>query len=308
MTPSAAHGQATGQSPPGASGRATLQVVAGVLGFATISIFTQLATGDGTSLIVVLCLRYLIALVPLVMMAGIDAIRAVPRRRVFELTVGGGGLQAAVAWLSLSALAYIPAATLVFLFYTFPVWVTVMAAARRTEPITWHRVIALLLALTGIASTVGLRSASGLRPEGVALALTASVLYAAFLPIMRRLQFGVSPRTATTFVALGAAVIFLAGATLTSAEVTPLSVQSWVWVGALGVLSTALSFTLFLSGLGTLGPMRTAIVSTVEPFFVAILAALVLDQPVTRGILAGGTCIGAAVLLLQMNGDRQRAA
>ena len=77
-------------------------------------------------------------------------------------------------------------------------------------------------------------------------------------------------------------------------------------IAALAILSTALPFTLFLSGLRTLGPMRTAIVSTIEPFFVAILAALVLDQPLTRGILFGGTCIAGAVVLLQLGPSLER--
>ena len=54
--------------------------------------------------------------------------------------------------------------------------------------------------------------------------------------------------------------------------------------------------------------MRTAIVSTVEPFFTALLGAWVLSQPLTRGTLVGGAMIAAAVVLLQLkssdNGSR----
>jgi drug/metabolite transporter (DMT)-like permease len=306
VTTSPAPNELAVASAPVAAPRATMQVVAAVLGFSTISIFTRLATRDGTTLASVLFLRYLIALGPLVLVAGPLALRAVPRRRAIELTVIGGGFQSVVAWLTLSALDYIPAATLVFLFYTFPAWVTIFAAIRRTEPITGRRVAALFIALTGIALTVGFRSGGRIRPTGVALALAAAVLYAAFLPIIRRLQADVSPTTATTFVALGAGAIFLLGAAMSRTLALPLSLMTWTWITSLALLSTALPFTLFLSGLRTLGPMRTAIVATVEPFFVAILAAVVLDQPLTRGILFGGTCIASAVVLLQLNARPSR--
>jgi len=280
---------------------APLRVVAAVAGFSTIAIFTQLATRQGATLPSVLFLRYAVALGPLVVVAGSRAIGGVPRKQAIELTAIGGGFQAAVAWLTLSALEYIPAATLVFLFYTFPAWVTIVAAVRRTEPITARRVVALLLALLGIALTVGVRSARITDPRGVALALTASFLYAAFLPTVRRIQGTVASATAATFIALGAAIIFLLGASLAGRLSLPPTAVSWIWIVALGILSTAVPFSLFLSGLRALGPMRTAIVSTVEPFFVAILAAVVLDQPFTSGILVGGSCIAGAVILLQLD-------
>lgn len=294
---------------PGATPRATIQVVAAVLGFSTITIFTRLALRQGATLPSVLFLRYALALLPLILVAGWPSVRSVPRRRAVELTVIGGGMQAAVAWLTLTALEYIPAATLVFLFYTFPAWVTIFAAVRRTEPITAARVLALLLALTGIVLTVGIRSATTIHPSGVALALAASVLYAAFLPIIRSVQADVSSATATAYIAFGAGLIFLIGATATETLSLALSPLAWTWIVLLALFGTALPFAFFLSGLRTLGPMRTAIASTIEPFFVAVLAALVLDQPLTPGILTGGICIVGAVVLLQLRlpevrGDR----
>ena len=60
-----------------------------------------------------------------------------------------------------------------------------------------------------------------------------------------------------------------------------------------------LAFVAFMRGLGLLGPVRTAIVSTVEPFFTAVLGAAVLAQPAGPATFVGGTLIAAAVLLVQ---------
>lgn len=57
-----------------------------------------------------------------------------------------------------------------------------------------------------------------------------------------------------------------------------------------------------LRGLPVLGPGHTAIVTTAEPFFVATLAALVLDQPIRIRTVLGGSLIAVAVLLLQRSG------
>jgi len=45
--------------------------------------------------------------------------------------------------------------------------------------------------------------------------------------------------------------------------------------------------------------VRTAIISTAEPLWAALLGWLVLSQPVTLGTAVGGACIAAAVVLLQ---------
>ncbi|HEX5580544.1 MAG TPA: EamA family transporter, partial [Gemmatimonadaceae bacterium] len=63
--------------------------------------------------------------------------------------------------------------------------------------------------------------------------------------------------------------------------------------------STALGFVIFLRGLAILGPVRAAIIATVEPFWTAALGALVLGEPLTGATLAGGGLIALAVLLLQ---------
>ena len=72
----------------------------------------------------------------------------------------------------------------------------------------------------------------------------------------------------------------------------------------LQLLSLAISGVFFMMGLMRLGPVRTAIVSTVEPFLTALLGAAVLDQPLTPRTLAGGAAIVAAVIILQSRRTR----
>ena len=74
-------------------------------------------------------------------------------------------------------------------------------------------------------------------------------------------------------------------------------------IAGLAVVSTAISFMLFLRGLKALGPVRTAIISTIEPFCTALLGASVLGQPLTKDTLLGGAFIAGAVVLLQLKNE-----
>jgi drug/metabolite transporter (DMT)-like permease len=77
-------------------------------------------------------------------------------------------------------------------------------------------------------------------------------------------------------------------------------VTAWYAIVGLSLISTVGAFLMFLSGLRVLGPVRTAIVSTIEPFFTLLLGAGILAQPLTKTTIVGGALIAGAVVLLQL--------
>lgn len=268
--------------------------------FGGIAIVVTLATRAGASLEGTLFWRYVIGGALLAMVSGGVAPLRAPGRRAVGVTAGVGVLQAAVAFISLSALAYIPVAMLTFLFYTFPAWIALFAAMRGTERLTSRRMAALALALAGIGVMVGHPGGDALHPLGIALALGSAFLYAVYVPLLGRLQRTIATPVVATYSAIGAAVAFAIGALVRGgAESMLLPPAGWAAAGVLGVVSTALGFLLFLAGLETLGAVRTAILSTVEPFCTALLGAIVLGQAITPGTIMGGVLIAAAVVLLQ---------
>ena len=282
--------------------RATLYVLFSACCFGSIGIFTTIAMRGGARLIDVLFWRYAIAAVLLVLVSGgMTAIR-MPARRALPLGILTGGGQAAVAFVTLSALRFIPVATLTFLFYTYPTWVAVISAVRGEERLTIPRVVALALSLSGIALMVGMPGAGGLHPAGVALALFGALLYALYIPMINTLGAGLPPAVTSVFAAGGAAIIFLAATVGQGGPHVAASPATWGAIGMLAVLCTVIAFIVFLRALAVLGPVRTAIISTVEPFWAAILGGLVLGQRLAPRALLGGTLIAAAVILLQLRG------
>jgi drug/metabolite transporter (DMT)-like permease len=278
---------------------ATLSVVAGALCFATITIFVTLATRAGAPLLTVLGGRYVVAAAILVVPVVREGWPGLDARRAARIAILGGSGQAVVSFLSLSALDFLPAATLVFLFYTYPAWVAGLAAIRGTEQLNARRLTALALSLAGVTALVGLPGAATVHPTGALLALSAALAYALYIPLLQQLQQGTTPAGASLLVAAGVAVIFLVGAAVGHRLVFTLPWTAWGAIVGLGAFSTAAAFVLFLRGLAILGPVRAAVVSTAEPFFAAVMAAVVLHQPVGIPLLAGGALIAAAVVLLQ---------
>jgi len=163
-------------------GRATLLIVVSALSFGSISVLTVLVMRAGVPLLTAMAWRYVLGAALLLGIVSIKQLGSVPKQRLVQLLLIGGFGQALITYLSLHALEYIPVGPLAFLFYTYPAWVALLAAMRRTEKLTSMRAIALTLALVGVTVMIGAPSTDKLNPIGVILALASALLYSAYLP------------------------------------------------------------------------------------------------------------------------------
>lgn len=282
--------------------RGTLAVVVSACCFGSISPLTVVATSHGMALPAVQAWRYLTTAALLVAAASLrrppaPAAGVPPWYAPRVLLLAGGG-QTAVATLALLALRWLPAATASFLFYTYPAWVAVLAAVRGSEPLDPRRISALAIALLGIGAMVGAPDTGALSPVGMTIVLGAAVVYAVYIPVLSRLQQGRDALDVARAIGVGGTLVFGSWAAATG---TLLAIPDGTALGASllqGMLSAG-SFLGFLAGLQRLGPVRTAITSTVEPFWTAMLGVLVLGQPLGAGTAVGGLAIMVAVLILQ---------
>ena len=279
--------------------RAAGLILLAACAYGTLSIGTTLAARGGVALVALMAWRYTLAAPLLVVAAGGPArLRIAPGRALALILLGGGG-QTLVTWLSLSSLSWISPAALGFLFYTYPAWVVLMAAVTGSERLTAERIGALAIALLGITVMVGSPWSAALPFQGVARALGAALIYAGYIPLLHRMRGPLEASVASTFVIAGAAAVFVVWAGATGTLLVGMTLGMWSVALVLALFSTAVAFIAFLRGLAVLGPVRTAILSTFEPFWTVLLAAVVLGQSIGGATLAGGACIITAILWLQ---------
>jgi drug/metabolite transporter (DMT)-like permease len=280
--------------------RATLLIVLSAISFGSISVLTVLVTAAGIPLLTAMAWRYVLGAALLGAIARPRQLRSVPKQRIVQLLVIGGCGQALITYLSLHALEYISVGPLAFLFYTYPAWVALLAAIRKTERLTPVRVVALTLALAGVTIMVGV-PAEKLNSIGVMLALGSALLYSGYLPALEHVQEGIPALIATFLLIVGAAIAFVVAALLAGDLFLPAGLAVWSEILLLALVATVIAFLTLIKGLAVLGPVRTAIVATVEPFFTATLGMLVLGNQLSVATIIGGVLIAGAVLLIQLN-------
>lgn len=284
-------------------GRATLLIVVSAFSFGSISVLTVLTTTAGVPLLTTMAWRYVLGAVLLGAVVHIKLVSSIPRQRIIQLLLIGGVGQALITYLSLHALEYIPVGPLAFLFYTYPAWVALLAAVRRTEKLTPVRVLALMLALTGVTIMIGAPTEK-LNPIGVTLALASAFLYSAYLPTLAHVQEDIPALLSAFLLIVGAAISFVTVALFAGELFVPKGAAVWSNILVLSLVSTVIAFSSLIKGLSILGPVRTAIIATVEPFFTAILGAVVLANQFGVATLIGGILIAAAVLVIEWSSAR----
>lgn len=280
--------------------KATALIILSALSFGSLSTLTVLSGREGVPLLTAMFWRYLLAALILGLVLRKKVVRDIHRSAAFRLMIIGALGQAFVTYVSLYALEYLPVGPLAFMFYTYPAWLALISAVLGREALTLSRFTALSIAMIGIVVMVGAPGTASLGTFGIILALGAALLYAIYLPSLNHAQRGITPLLSSFYLICGVLTSFLVANIVTRNLQTPATTAIWAYVGTMAVFSTVIAFVSLIAGLRVLGPVRTSIIATIEPFFTAILGAVLLGEPLTRFVLAGGALIAGAVLLLQI--------
>ncbi|MEO0561606.1 MAG: DMT family transporter [Chloroflexota bacterium] len=212
------------------------------------------------------------------------------------LLIGGAGL-AVVA-----ALPYIDAGVYVVLFFTYPA-MTGLLGVLTGHPLPMRGWVALALTTLGVALTVpsiftgGLASTSAL---GVYIALFNAVLVALYMIAVGRIT---RPYPATIWTAVWSitGVVMLLGPLLLALGVSvPPSTRVWALFAGMSLFGTVLPVFGLTMGVRKLGAGRAAIIGTLEPVLVILLAAGLLDERLLPIQLLGAICIVGSILILEV--------
>lgn len=261
--------------------------------FGAMAIFARLAYDDGADVTAVLFLRFSAAAA---LMAGLLRLRGLrwPRGRLLAGLAAMGGVGYVGQSLSFfTALTLAPASLVALLLYAYPAIVTVLSSVLLGTRLTPGKVVALGVALTGTALTLG-PELDG-KPLGIVLGLSAAFIYSGYILAGSRLTplSGALPSAA---VVMAAAAAVYAAIVVVQRPTFPSTAGSWAAVAGIAVVSTVVAVTAFFAGMERVGAADASTLSTLEPVVTVVLAAVVLDERITVVQLAGGLLILAAVI------------
>ena len=274
-----------------------LLIAVSAASFGTLAIFGRYAYNDGMDIYTVLFLRFGISAS---FMTVILLLRKehFPRGRILAQLVGMGALgYVGQSFLYLTAIKYASAGLVALLLYLYPFFVGILSIIFLREKITSIKIIALVLALTGAALTVGPVSPTSGQLIGALMAITAALIYSIYIIVGAGVMKHVTAVQSSTIIFASAGAVyglltFVNGARL------PASNSGWLAMLGIIVVSTIIPVVTFLAGLERVGPTNAAMLSTLEPIVTVLLAAWLFGDKLLPIVLLGGGLILVAVILL----------
>jgi len=246
---------------------------------------------------------FLVLLLALLVLRGRRRL-ALPRADVFRMfSVGVLGVAVSNYFYYL-AIQRTNVATAIILQYTAPVWILAYTVARGLQKPTLQRVLATVVALTGIALVVGVFGSGGLRldPSGVIMALIASFSFAFYNLAGHSILARYDRWIVLLYVILGASLFWILVNPPWKIEAAHYGFSQWLFLFVFSIISVLGPFAFYFAGLQHLEPTRAVIVSCLEPVFSIAIAALLLGERLHSLQSFGIVLVLAAIIVVQLPG------
>jgi len=302
-------------------------VVVSAIAFGSGGLFARPVYAAGVDWLTLMAWRFAIAgaLAWVVLLArprSRHALRALPRRTLL-VSIGLGAWYVTNTATYYAGITTVPLGLAALIVYIYPPVVAVLAL-RLGRPLEGRRAwSALGIAVLGVALAVGGIDAATAPPtEGLLLIIASPLLYAVWIILAARHSGERSDRTGqeadegVSTSVIGAVMLSSTAAVYWSANlaighpVLPADIPGDAWPGIIAVALIAgfVSVQAFYAGAQRVGAAQASLISTVEPLWTIVAAALLYNEHLQPIQLAGGALILAGVLLSQTRGGRRSGA
>lgn len=213
------------------------------------------------------------------------------------------GLVNAVYYVAIDRL---PVAVALVLQYTAPAMVVVYTAVRLRKRPRSEVVVAVVLALAGVALVSGLLGADlgSVDVLGVAMGIASAVLFASYTLIGESVTRAYGPLGAMLRAFSIACALWICWQIFNGWPHELFDPANLPRVILIGLGATLAPFLLYLWGVERVRAERAAIAATLEPVLGAVVAWVLLNQTLEVVQLIGGALVMAAVILIQAGRSR----
>jgi drug/metabolite transporter (DMT)-like permease len=269
-------------------------------GFGAMAIFGKLAYDEGVEVGDLLLVRFALASVLLLAVAqATGALSRLSRRAVVVGLAMGGVGYAAQSGLFFLALERMDASLLALILYVYPALVLAGAVALGRERVTARRVVALAVALAGVALVLAGAASGRVDALGAAMGFAAALVYSSYILVGDRVTVGIPLVALVALVCTGATCTFAVASAVRGGPELAFGAAGWGWIGCIVLVSTVGAILTFFAGLARVGPSAASILSTLEPVVTVALAAAAFGESLSAVQLAGGALVLSAVVVMQ---------
>jgi drug/metabolite transporter (DMT)-like permease len=194
---------------------------------------------------------------------------------------------------------------------TLPLQTMVVGALLGIEPLTMRKSLGVGIAFIGVLAALG--SGISAAPPGAwrgELIMTGAVLCMAFYNVWSRPFMQRSSALGFLTVGMGAGALALVAVGMLTHRVEVLgsfAAPQWIAGIYLGIGGGALAFILWVMALERTTPTRVAVTMTVNPIAAGLLAAVLVNEPITLNLILGLIAVFAGIWIATTQAVKARA-
>jgi drug/metabolite transporter (DMT)-like permease len=223
---------------------------------------------------------------------------ALPRGRALIGAVLFGALTIGLAFVLIGwGLVETPASVFQVLMALIPLATLFLSRLEGVEAVNRREIIGSVLALGGIALTVSGTGDSGISVPHIVAIIVAAVLVAQGGVVIKK--FPPTPPIMTNAIAMTTGTLILATVSLVRGEAWTIPRQTDTWVAFiyLVIFVTVIAFLLYVFVLGQWTASGTSYGFVLVPLVTIVVAAILTDEAITGGFLAGSVLVLAGVYI-----------
>lgn len=268
---------------------------AAAVGFGLSPSCAKLAYDAGAEPLTLVAARFILCLLGILV---IVRIRGTPLIIEKKLLVGALVMGCLLAWNAsgyLSAIKYISVSLATALFYTFPVQVGLIAAIYGVEALTSRRVLALLIAFSGVLLSVGFGENGG-DWRGVLLALGAGTGVAMSSVLFIRIAHSGNSIALVFWATLIASLVSCTVMVSTVGLQLPNNETGWLGF-IVSMFGFSFALVTYYLALPLVGAVRAALTANLEPVIaIAVAVAILHERPNGLQVLGIALILGSILL------------
>jgi len=208
-------------------------------------------------------------------------------------------------FLYLYGLTFTTAANGALLYAATPVFVLLFSRFTLKEPVTFRKIVGVILALVGITIVVlerGVDFSAGYA-FGNLMILVAVLSWSVFTVLGKPMIVKYGALQTTTAMMIAGAVIYFPYGLAHSLDFpfSQLTVLHWTGILYLSLGTSVLGYLLWYHALGRIEAGKAAVFSNGQPIFATILALIFLEYTITGSFIVGGTITIAGIIITQLD-------
>lgn len=255
--------------------------------------------GENTS--TVLFFRFLIAVLLLAALLAARRISFAVSRRQMGVLAMLGVLFAGSSITYYQSFHFMDAGIASTILFVYPVMVAAIMALCFHERLARIAVVAVALAMAGIALLYQGPAGPALSALGVMLCILSSAFYAIYIVVIKQADLGGLPSLLITFYAMLFCMLCLLAYSFTSPDLhimLPPTPRAWFYTCWLGLVPTVLSLEFMTIAVQRIGPTPTAIMGALEPLTAVAIGVMIFGEAITPRLGLGIVLILTGVLLI----------